>query len=599
MSFFEDASLVLIPSGIKDQKIYSVKPTDGTGDLTFTRASNATRVASNGLIEKVRTNIVPFSEQFDNAAWVKQNITVSPNTQTAPDGTLSADKVIVANGAAFSSTSNYCRTAALTLTTGVVYTVSVYAKADGFDVLLARISTSSAMGSAPTLNLAINLTTGVAISTSFGTYIGREAAANGYYRYIFQTNAIASATNYLSFVPSDTTATEGNGVDGISIWGAMAEIGDIATDYIATTTTAVSVGPVSGLPRLDYLNSSCPRLLLEPQRTNLVRFSENFDNAAYQILNCTITANNTTAPDGTAGADKLSASVATTSNPAEIFQATVQAANTAHSFSVYAKKSTSNFIALRLTSVAGNPYAWFNLNTGNVGTVQSGITASIVSLGNGWYRCTVTGTTQAVIAVNRVDMAVSDNNGNFVCAINGSVFIWGAQLEAGAYATSYIPTLSTSVTRVADAAFKSGISSLIGQTEGTLFLEITTTDDITTVTPIGISNGTGSNRVLLFVGAGTLTALVTVSGVAQASISSSAISANTSYKMAIAYKANDFAFYVNGALVGTDTSGTVPACSKFNYDNGSGSAPFYGLNNQALLFKTRLTNAQLSELTTL
>jgi hypothetical protein len=262
MSFFEDASLVLIPSGIKDQKIYSVKPTDGTGDLTFSRASTATRVNASGLIEEVaggvprldylnstcpklllepqRTNVVPFSEQIDNAAWVKQNITVSPNTQTAPDGTLSADKLIVDNGVAFSSTSNYCRTAALTLTTGVVHTVSVYAKADGFDRMLVRMSTASTMGAGPTISVNVDLITGLQAGGTIGTYIGREAAANGYYRYIFQTTSIASATNYLSFVPSDSTATEGNGVDGISIWGAMLEQGSYQTSYVNTLSTSVT-----------------------------------------------------------------------------------------------------------------------------------------------------------------------------------------------------------------------------------------------------------------------------------------------------------------------------------------------------------------------
>ena len=94
MSYFDDASLVLIPSGYKNQKIYSVKPTDGTGDLTFTRASDATRVASNGLIEKVRTNLVLQSQTFDNASWTKTTdgqVTITANAAVAPDGTTTAE----------------------------------------------------------------------------------------------------------------------------------------------------------------------------------------------------------------------------------------------------------------------------------------------------------------------------------------------------------------------------------------------------------------------------------------------------------------------------------------------------------------------------
>jgi hypothetical protein len=175
---------------------------------------------------------------------------------------------------------------------------------------------------------------------------------------------------------------------------------------------------------------------------NLLGYTENFDNATWTKTNISVTANNTTSPDGTTNADKLSATIATVVTPAEIIQSTSQLGSTTYSYSVYAKKSTSNFIALRHTGVLGNPYAWFNLNTGTIGTVQSGITASIQSVGNGWYRCTIVGTTPALVAVNRVDMIVSDNDANYVCAINGSIFIWGAQLELGSTVTSYqrIPT---------------------------------------------------------------------------------------------------------------------------------------------------------------
>jgi len=93
-SFYEDASLVVIPSGYKTSKIYAEKPTDGSGDLTFTRASGATRVASNGLIEKVRTNLVLQSQAMENASWSNFAITVSANSDTAPDGTLTADKLV-------------------------------------------------------------------------------------------------------------------------------------------------------------------------------------------------------------------------------------------------------------------------------------------------------------------------------------------------------------------------------------------------------------------------------------------------------------------------------------------------------------------------
>ena len=93
MSFYSDASLVMIPSGYKTSKVYCAKPTDGTGDLAFTRSNDtATRVGPDGLIEKVRTNVALYSEQFDNAVYTKSQASVTANATTAPNGTTTAAK---------------------------------------------------------------------------------------------------------------------------------------------------------------------------------------------------------------------------------------------------------------------------------------------------------------------------------------------------------------------------------------------------------------------------------------------------------------------------------------------------------------------------
>ena len=566
MSFFDDASLVMIPSGYKTSKVYSVKPTDGSGDLAFTRSNDtATRVGPDGLIEKVRTNVSFYSEQFDNGFWTKLGtaLTVTANTTIAPNGTLTADTLNVSNN---NNVLYGVRSIALA---GNEFTFSIYAKGTGTFVMNVRLN-------------------------SLTTTTETKTLTSDWQRFSVSVTNAVPVVSVEFYIDLNTSST-------YNVWGAQVESSPVATDYIATTTAAVSVGPVANVPRLDYLNSSCPRLLLEPQRTNLITFSEQFNNAAWSTGNATVTANQTISPDGYINADKLAASIATTTNPAELIQSTTQAANTAHSYSVYAKKSTSNFIALRLTSVAGNPYVWFNLNTGTVGTVQSGLTGSIVSAGNGWYRCTVTGTTEAVIGVNRVDIAVSDNNGNFVCAINGSIFLYGCQVEAGAYATSYIPTLGASVTRGADAASKTGISSLIGQTEGTLFADIT----LPTMANIGanlVSMSLFNSGLTVSTGfdiydSGNLYAFH-VNGTAQASILKTGFTAGR-HKVAFGYKANNFVLYVDGALVGTDTSGTVGAQDSFGLQYGTSQFIGQQYVSQALLFKTRLTNAQLAELTTI
>jgi hypothetical protein len=597
MSFYSDASLALIPSGYKNGKVYSALPTDGSGDMSFTRASNATRVASSGLIEKVRTNIVPFSEQFDNAAWTKVGLTISANAAISPDGTTTADKSIINNGVTIGSITTYCRTAALTLTTGVTYVVSVYAKEDGFDSLAVRQTTSAAMGAGPTLDVVVNMTTGVAASASFGSYLGRVAASNGYYRYSFLTNSIVSATNYLSIYAEDSVATVGDGTKGILVWGAMAEIGDVMTDYIPTTTTAVSVGPVSGLPRLDYLNSSCPRLLLEPQRTNLALFSEQFDNAAWTKENATITANSVISPDGYTNADTLADN--STSGRHRVSQTHSATSGTSYTFSVFVKKNSSGRFLLLNAATLFNARAVLSLDTLEITNLNG--TGKVEDYGNGWYRFSVTGAAPATASTSiYIQMQNAATDVNYV-GDGSSFYLWGAQVEAGAYATSYIPTLSTSVTRVAEGCLKTGVSSLIGQTEGTLFFDFIP-DSKDNVDDFRFQVGTIATDNWIFVGNvnGKIRGYVRSTSVVFDDESTTVV-VGTRYKVAISYSTTAVSFYINGTLI-QEVSGsyTIPTCDRVAIQaNLSTDNLLSSRVNQALLFKTRLSNSDLAAITTL
>jgi hypothetical protein len=177
-----------------------------------------------------------------------------------------------------------------------------------------------------------------------------------------------------------------------------------------------------------------------------------------------------------------------------------------------------------------------------------------------------------------------------------TIRIAAPQMELGATASTFIPTTTAAVTRIADAASKTGVSSLIGQTEGTLFAEVNlyTRQNFTY---FAIAPNIGSTSTYIGIGflATNIIAEVVNSG-SQASITFSN-SATGNFKIAFAYKQNDFAFYVNGVLIGTDTSGTVPACSQIGLFNFSQLQAIQ--YNQAALFPTRLTNARLAEITTL
>jgi len=539
-SFYDDASLVMIPSGYKNAKIYCEKPTDGSGDLTFTRASNATRVASNGLIEKVRTNLLTYSQDFSNAAWNKNNVTLTSG-QTDPNGGATATRVDATNTA-----SAYVRQS-LSITSGVKYTWSIYIKGSTSGQSIA-LYTDGASNIYEVKNLTTSWQrfTGVATATSTG--------ASGFYV------LCGSGYSGLTDLPFD-------------IAFAQVEASDIATDYIATTTAAVSVGPVSGLPRLDYLNSSCPRLLLEPQRTNLLTYSEQFDNAAWtKQTGITITANTTETldPSGYYGADK----VVSTNGSTGFFQAGLSLNTTlSYTRTIYLKGAVGGE-TLKLKDPSG-----FGPTTN-------------VTLTNSWQRyehkTTATGDAYQGLWVDDI------SNG-------ATIYAWGAQLEAGAYATSYIPTLSTSVTRVADLVSKTGISSLIGQTEGTIFLDVRAVLDTTTNQDYSVSDGTTSNRALIRLNtSGLINAIGVFGGSIEFNMGTTPYTAGSRYKIALAYKLNDIALYVNGVQAATDNTATISGTlSRFGFDVGTGVAPIVSPVNQALLFKTRLTNAQLAELTTL
>ena len=582
-SFYSDASIVLIPSGYKDQKIYCAKPTDGTGDLTFSRASSATRVQSDGLIEKVRTNLVLQSETFETT-WAAQTATITSNATTAPNGTLTADKLVAAVGA---GTAVQHRVDQTPTTAAGNNTYSVYAKKGEIEFIFFRIGLSGAM---------FNLNNGAISNISAGIVASSVDAGNGWYRLII-TKA-ASIANEVLRINLNQTATFtdfiGNGTDGAFIWGAQYELSDIATPYIPTTTAAVSVGPVANLPRIDYTGGGCGKLLLEPQRTNLALFSESFDNAAYTKTGATIAANVAVSPDGYTNADKLVEDTNLTNH--RVFSGANVTASTTYTSSVFVKKDEINAVQIIETQLGG---CTFNLDNG---TITSGTGGFIQNYGNGWFRCGITRTT-GVGQITFVTQIRLSKGGTTTYTGNGvdGLYLWGAQTELGAYATSYINTLAASVTRGADACSKTGISSLIGQSEGTIFLQFN--NRLLASYPneyiVQIISGTTQLWVRKEFASNTYTVRLIVSGVTIWTFSNVSIP-NGNVKLAACYKTGDSAIYLNGAQVSTTNTAAFSgsAFSDLNFNFGGTLNPELPLD-QALLFKTRIPNSELASLTTL
>jgi len=221
-------------------------------------------------------------------------------------------------------------------------------------------------------------------------------------------------------------------------------------------------------PRFDHnpATGESLGLLIEEQRTNLLTYSEQFDNAYWGKDGTAVTPNAATAPDGTLTAGLL---YTITSGIASVYSNLGTVSSAFYTTTVYLK--SAGFTWASVYGPQGNISAFFNLIAGTVGTVGAGLTASISSVGNGWYRCSVTQTaTYASFYV-----LPADANGTLTSTASGTsgIFIWGAQLEQGSFPTSYIPTTTAAVTRATDAASITGanFSSWYNQSAGAIFMD--------------------------------------------------------------------------------------------------------------------------------
>ena len=552
MSTYDDASLILIPSGVKDGKVYSAKPTNGDGDFTFTRASEATRLVD-GVVTKVRTNSLLQSNDFSNASWTKVNATLTSG-QADKDGGTDAWKLAA-------SASGGCQLFQGGSNTNMK-THSIYAKAGSISTLKIWVGS----------NKEFDLSNGTTSSSDSSI----SSVGNGWYR--------CEVVNVFSNFNPFFTATAGG--DYIYTQNAQLEQGTVATDYIATTTVAVSEGPVANMPRLNSVAGGCPSLILEPSRTNLWP-SEYI--TSWLSSGATVDYNATTSPDSYLNAMRLNST--TSQSRIQLNNGTITGGYTG---SVYVK-SAGDYATLRLRLNTTGEQLQFNINTdGTVTRLTGDADYTITDAGNGWHRVTALFT------------AVGDSNNYFQIyadSSNGgsSVYIYGIQFELGNYSTSLIPTYGTAATRVADACYKTGITSLIGQTEGTFYWEGSLEENPSgTNMQFALSDGTTSQQIKFVISSSSAYVAAEVkNGGVQQFYNNHNIDAKTNRKYAIAYNANDFAFYIDGTQIATDTSGSVPACSNLSFDSGVSANGIHGNFKSVILFPTRLTSTELEKLTTL
>ena len=316
------------------------------------------------------------------------------------------------------------------------------------------------------------------------------------------------------------------------------------------------------VPRLqhDPTTGACLGLLVEEQRQNLLTRSEEFDNASWTLAGILgfgsgSTANALASPSGSVTADFVVENTAAALHRVTSAAISVTA-GTAYSVSVYAKSSDRNLYinADGLLAARAN----FNLSTGAV-TVGVG-TASMQSLPNGWYRCTVTGTAPSTTSGGfffQINSNTSAADNSYTGNGTSGLYLWGAQLEAGAFPTSYIPTTGTSATRSADIAtittLGSSIRSLFAQVRG----PASGTRGI-----IGLDDNSANNRIELLTSGTDPKLLVTTGGSAVADLDGGTLAANVEVRLAARFAADNYAISVGGGAEVVDTAGALPAVDR-------------------------------------
>lgn len=361
----------------------------------------------------------------------------------------------------------------------------------------------------------------------------------------------------------------------------------------------------AGEPRFDFdpITGACKGLLIEEQRTNLLTYSEQFDNAAWNKLNSTVISSTVAAPDGTPTADKL---VETNANgvhqfaqPASIVSGTVYAST------VYAKAAerTEIIIGVGTDVSAAFVYGRFNLQTGVASSFLGSPSATMTPLGNGWYRCSMLWTANVTATATAFGIQVLDGSGNNSYTGDGvsGLFIWGAQLEAGAFPTSYIKTGAAQVTRAADVATMTGanFSSWYRQDEGS-FVCAGDSANVGTESSSAVAAFKDSNNYQRIQIGGTYSDITAVSGgVTQVDTTGIAFAQGSAVTTAMAYKSNDYAQSSNGGAVETDASATLPVgIDTLNIGaTTSGSNVLNGHISRLAYYPKRLTNTELQALT--
>ena len=604
---------------------------------TFTRASNATVVNSDGLVQLAGSNVSLYSGALViGTGWVAGG-TTSVISGTGPDGNnsyaISEDATLAPH--AFSNSGGLTGSGATSVVSGTTYTASVFLKKVSGNIDWIQLTCGSAgFGTTPYANVNIgNGTVGNSAGLAAGTSLRIEAFSNGWYRCsisVVATTTTTTSNNITIGFTNNTNVTTRlpsyAGSTANKVLAAMGQFqqGTVATTYLPTTTAAVYA------PRFDHdpVTLACKGLLIEESRTNAALYS----GALVIGTGWTATASTSTVdglgPDGNNAyeiAETAAAGSHSLINTGGVgaTAATSVVSGTTYTGSIFVKKVAGSIDWVQLTfSVVGfgsTQYVNFNIGAGTVGNfagLASGTSPRIESYGNGWYRCSISATATATTsASSNVFAAFADNtNGitrlpSYVGSTANKVLAAMCQFEAGSFATSYIPTTTASAIRSADVCSITGadFSGMWNALEGSVFTSVIFNAPVAYANAqsiIDVNDTTVANR-LRIVRNGT-TGLMSLSNTSSNSQNVSISSASAAQpfiqlKASTGFKLNDYAFYVNNSQVGTDNVGTMivlpTTLSIGDFSAGAGTRPTNGTISSIRYYKQRLSDSKLQAIT--
>jgi hypothetical protein len=382
MSLLDDVSIVVTPNGYKAGELYAVIPSNGDADMDVTRATAATRVDENGLVN--------YAEIIGSE--------------------------LVADGSFPTGTSEWGTGTGVTVGSGVATFTST---PSGQSVQQNAVATALPNGSLAKVSFEVLSRTEGSFGLYFsGTLVGSRSSVGVFTAYFTK----GTQTSFYIRALGTTSGT----ISNVSV---IEEVRD-------------------NVPRIDYTGGGCPHILAEPQRTNLVTYSEDFSDSSWSKSSITVT-DGFTSPSGDSTASKLTEG--STNINHQIYNAISGTAGNIYTLSGFFKKGERDIIQLVYGGAAfdeGSVYCNFDLTNGVLGS-GTYLDASITLISNGWYRCefTATKTTTGNFNITYAPKLTSTSSRNAAYTGDGTsgVYIWGAQVEVGSYGTSYIPNFGTAL----------------------------------------------------------------------------------------------------------------------------------------------------------